>query len=116
MSLVAYNKGVSSRSRTRLSKLNSEANIEDENDSDYELITRLKEKKIPIKLPTKTKAKLLQLDSDQAVGSRIDNRELKSLKMELASLKRNYKLIKVFGSFAGDLTVLTSEIFLIFFN
>ena len=44
MSLVPYNKGVSSRSRTR-QKLNSEANFEDENDSDYELITRLKEKK-----------------------------------------------------------------------
>ena len=55
----------------------------------------------------------MQLDSDQATGPRIDNSELKSLKMELTSLKRNYKLIKMFGSFEGDLTVLTSELFLI---
>ena len=54
MSLVPYNKGVSSRSRTR-QKLNSEANFEDENDSDYELITRLKEKKILLSSQAKQK-------------------------------------------------------------
>ena len=55
MSLVAYKKGVSSRSRTRLSKLNFEANIDDENDSDYVLLTMLKEKKFQLSSQPKQK-------------------------------------------------------------
>ena len=88
----------------------SEESKDDENDSDFELMTRLKEKKIHIKLPAKTKAKLLQLDNDQAVGISIDNKEIQNLRKQLANLKRNFKLVKIFGSFAGDLTVLTSNI------
>ena len=50
MSLVAFNKGVSSKSKTRLSQAKSEESKDDENVSDFELMTRLKKKKIHMKL------------------------------------------------------------------
>ena len=116
MSLVAFKKG----KKKVLNKIEADSNVED-----FEIMSRLKDNNISFKLPRATRNKLLKLEdsflnrkeedtgNDDNIFLKTDSKvsekhEIRALQIELKKLKKTMKVFKVFWSFAGDLTVLSS--------